>query len=492
MKLVLIIFLFGLLFVFGIHTLTDINQDLGRHITTGKIIWQTGEVPRTNLFSYTYPDFKTIDHHWLSQVFFYLVSVAAGLKGLILFQAVIVTGAFILTFFSFYKKESVTASILTGLISIFILIDRSLVRPEIFSFLFLGWYLFVLFRKPTSKFLWSLPLIQLIWVNTHIYFFLGPMVYLFFLIGRLKNWGEFKLKAWPLFKMGIAVALVNFINPFGWKGALYPFLIFGNYGLPILENLSVFEALRFNYPAFSIYALFFGIIWGVAGFIINRKNLKNNIFGILLFGTLAVLALFMLRNMAIFALVMLPVTVKNFYESRVYWASKSFQGLLVAAITVMIFAVTTNQLRVGINRQFGLIVPEWGQKAIDFVKDNRISGPVFNNMNTGSLLFWKIPEQKVFIDTRPEAYPADFIKEVFVPMQSDPEKWKLYSDRYNINYIFYAYKELTPWSQKFIKDLSYNGEWLVVYLDDKIVIFVKNTPQNSEVIKKYQIHTRYN
>ena len=419
-----------------------------------------------------------------------------GLRGLILFQAIILTGAFVLAFFAFYRKESAFISALVGLVSIFILIDRSLVRPEIFSFLFLGWYLFVLFKKPDSKLLWTLPAVQLVWVNTHIYFFLGPAVYLFFLIGRNVNNLVSKTPLLPIVSRltvaGILVALINFINPFGWNGALYPLFILKNYGVPILENLSPFNALSFNYPSLSIYTLFLAIPIVVLGFVLNYKNLKNNVFEILLTIMSVALALTMLRNMPIFALIMLPVTVKNFYESRKLISAKELQAVFGILTLILIFCVMNNKIQGGLNRQFGLIVPEWGQKAVDFIKTNNISGPVFNNINTGSFLLWKMPEQKVFIDTRPEAYPADFIREVFIPMQSEPEKWQLYSEKYKINYIFFAHKEVTPWAKKFLWDITRNSNWAIVYYDEDIVIFLKNTSQNSEVVKKYLIEARYN
>lgn len=489
MKFIPIIFLFILLFVFGIHTLTDINQDIGLHLTTGRIIWQTHNVPETNLFSYTNPDFEFINHHWLGEVLFYLLFLVGGLKGLILFQAFILTGAFALAFFSFYKKESSIVSVVVGIISIFILIDRSLVRPEIFSFLFLAWYLFVLFRKSESKLIWSLPVVQLIWVNTHIYFFLGPLIFLLFLISKFvaKTAGTKRLML-----VGVFVALINFVNPFGWNGALYPLFVFKNYGVPILENLSPFKALGFNYPPLSIYTLFFAICFIVISFILNRRNLKNNLFEILLAVASIAFSLVMLRNMPIFALVMLPVASKNFYQSGKIITAKLPQVFTAICILVLILSVIFNKVQGGFNRKFGLIVSDWGQKAVDFVRANNISGPVFNNINTGSFLLWKMPDQKVFIDTRPEAYPADFIRKIFIPMQSDPEKWKFYSEKYGVNYVFYAYNEITPWAQKFLKNMSRDENWPIVYMDKNIVIFLKNTPQNSEIIKKYIIYGRYN
>ncbi|KKT25633.1 MAG: hypothetical protein UW11_C0025G0017, partial [Parcubacteria group bacterium GW2011_GWA2_43_9b] len=47
--------------VFLIHSASAINQDLGRHLKMGEIIWQTGHVPITNLFSYTNPNFAFIN-----------------------------------------------------------------------------------------------------------------------------------------------------------------------------------------------------------------------------------------------------------------------------------------------------------------------------------------------------------------------------------------------------------------------------------------------
>ncbi|PJE69283.1 hypothetical protein COU96_00565, partial [Candidatus Shapirobacteria bacterium CG10_big_fil_rev_8_21_14_0_10_38_14] len=66
----IIFFLLGFLVIFlaYFHQLDDFDQDLGRHIKLGEIIWQTKKVPVMNLFSYTHPDFPTLDHHWGSQV----------------------------------------------------------------------------------------------------------------------------------------------------------------------------------------------------------------------------------------------------------------------------------------------------------------------------------------------------------------------------------------------------------------------------------------
>ncbi|HEX7042381.1 MAG TPA: hypothetical protein VF189_03965, partial [Patescibacteria group bacterium] len=57
-----ILFLLFFLFSFAYQSDLSFNQDLGMHLTLGRIIWQTHKIPETNLFSYTYPNFSLINH----------------------------------------------------------------------------------------------------------------------------------------------------------------------------------------------------------------------------------------------------------------------------------------------------------------------------------------------------------------------------------------------------------------------------------------------
>ncbi len=481
MKPILISLLLILVFVFSLHTLTSINQDIGRHLALGEVIWETKEVPKTNLFSYTNQDFPFINHHWLGEMFIYLGSVLVGLKGLIILKAVIITFAFALAFFAFYKKEASVLSVIAGLISIFILIERTDVRPEIFSFLFLGWYLFALFSyqenislpKPwRRRILWTLPLVQLFWVNTHIYFFLGPLIFLLFFVGRGLLVKSDHLK---LIVIGILIFIVNLINPNGLDGALYPLLTFKNYGYSIVENQGPFFLKAWGYPWLTTYALFIGIIFGVLSFLFNLKNLRRNVFEFSLFIISIILAFKMIRNYPIFAMSLLPISLKNFYESDIKIKNSKSIFSLTALIIIFIFAAMSNQIykEAGLGRRFGFHVPEGAQKAVDFVRENNLPGPIFNNFDVGSFLIWKLPEEKVFIDGRPEAYPADFIQNVYIPMQEDSEMWEKYSKEYRINYVFWLYADVTPWSQKFVGSMLSNPSWPLVYRDDSVVIFVK-------------------
>jgi hypothetical protein len=475
-------------FVLSLHTLTSINQDIGRHITIGEIIIDTWSIPDTNLFSYTAPDYPFMNHHWLGEVFLYVGSAILGLKWLIVLKAVLLTITFGLAVFAFYRKNSVVISAIVSISSMFILIERTDVRPEIFSFLYLAWFLFVLFRKPNSKLVWTLPFVQILWVNTHIYFILGPAIYMLFFVGRLiGNKFDFSClnpkNIWPWAATVIAI----FINPFFWRGALYPLYILRNYGYSIVENKSPFFLQAFGYPQLTTYALFVGITIVVISFVVNYRNITRNIFGVGLVIMGAGLALYMVRNFPVFAIIMIPVAVKNFYEAKINFEKKELYFAVIALLFALIISAFQNQIypQAKMGRNFGLHVPYGAQNAVAFVRENKLEGPIFNNFDIGSFLIWKLPEEKVFIDGRPEAYPTDFIQEVYIPMQEDQDVWEKYSEEYGIKYIFWNYRDITPWSVKFVKRIQKDKNWPIIYNDGTMAILVKNTPEHRELINKY-------
>ena len=56
-----------LLSVYGFYLAHQFNLtvgDLGRHLKNGQLFIETGLIPKINLYSYAYPDYPFINHHW--------------------------------------------------------------------------------------------------------------------------------------------------------------------------------------------------------------------------------------------------------------------------------------------------------------------------------------------------------------------------------------------------------------------------------------------
>lgn len=498
--------LVAVMFLLSVHTLSSIYQDIGRHITLGRIIWTTHHIPATNLFSYTARDFPFINHHWLGEVALYLGDRLFGLKGLILIKALFVALAYGLALGAAWRPRLALPALAVGLVSALIMVERTDVRPEIVSFVFLAWFLFVLYRsglQATSyKLLWTLPLVQLFWVNTHIYFFMGPFTWLAFLVGKVVASEDKKSALQSLLTLDfglvtLLIFLATLANPHGLAGALYPLHIFGNYGYSVVENKSPFFLRAFGYPQMTSIALYLGIALAAASFLVNRRRLRQNVFGLILASATAILALTMVRNFPLFALVMLPVVLKNIDEglgpsgAERLGRSRTLTGWGMVLLALFGVSVVTDQIydQAGMaGRRFGLQVPAGPQQPVDFFRAAGLKGPLFNNFDIGSFLIWKLPEEPVFIDGRPEAYPADFIQNTYIRMQEDPAVWQRASAQYGINTILWDYYDITPWSRAFLTRLSSDPQWVPVYRDHGILILVKKIPANAAIIAKYRLH----
>src|SRR3989344_2138602 len=514
--------LFVLLAVFLIHNFDSIGQDIGRHLKVGEIIWQTKEVPKTNLFSFTEPNFSFINHHWLSEVIFYGVFSLGGFTGLILLKIFVVLYSFLLLFFlvnnllttsqvmpTFEVRLWITdfaSRLSTGfwpivisfLLSIFIFISRTEVRPEIFSFVILAFFLFTLFKakhEQKYKYIWFLPIAQLLWVNLHIYFFIGPFLILAFLVDRLAN------KDYANVKKTIIILFLAFVatlvNPAGIRGALLPFNILKEYGYSIVENQTLAflaDFFSFNLPIF-VFKVSVGVL--VVSFLLTIKKAKQRVFEILLSAFFIYAGFRMLRNLPLYALVSFPVMAVLLTDIRCQYANlmrmpritnKILRTALVGFLVFMIFFVASGGYYkwASLSKKVGFSIPDGLERAVDFVKENNIEGPMFNNFDIGGYLIWKLPDEKVFVDNRPEAYSVEFFSEIYKPMQENEEKWKEFSEKYGINFIFFGHTDATPWGQAFLKNIIRNSDWKVVFINENAIILVKNIPKNEPIFSKYK------
>jgi len=514
-RCLMVLLVFTALGVFLFHSATAMNQDLGRHLKVGQIIWETKHVPQTNLFSYTQPNQFFLNHHWLSEVIYYLFYLKIGVSGLIVFNALIFLTGFALIFSLAYHRKYFVISLLAIMLSIGLLIERTDIRPEVFGFLFFALFLFILDRnkEKIGWSFWSLLPLQLIWVNLHISFCFGwILLFLFFLdrlwerrkiVYLLAQEKKFDKYLTQVVFLGILLGLVAIINPNTWRGAVYPLVIFGNYGYTIVENQTPFflEKLMFD-PSIIFFKVALAAL--LVTCLINWRKIRVfYLLGAVVFWGFAWSAI---RNFPILGLFAPLVLVENLAASREYfsrflvkwenfWLRKMLRALTILIIfvilTASIYSVVSNRyyLTMTKSERFGLAVPSEAGAAVDFLKQNKISGKMFNNFDIGSYLIWRLyPEQKVFADGRPEAYSENFWQSIYIPMQQDEKQWQNYADEiYNFNYIFFAHTDATPWGIQFIERISHDKKWVMAYLNSSIVIWLRDSEGNKPIIQNLDL-----
>lgn len=492
-RIFLYFFLSSLVFIMFFHQIDAIEQDLGRHLLLGKIIVQTMSVPKTNLLSYSNPNFPFINTHWLSQVVFYLVENVTGFFGLLLFTTIVAVAAFLLQLL-YVKKYHAIPLIIASLIYLQILLGRTDVRPEIFSFFFLSIITVVLYnyRKNFTKWIFIIPPIELLWVNTHIYFPIGILVTGLFLLELIiTHRKEIKSKKTVTLAAVFLVSLfVLVFNPNTIRGAFYPLFVFQNYGMEIAENHNVFDMWNLFGHLSSILYFFIAASFLFLVMLITFR--KTKLIDWLLVVTFTIIAASADRNLPLFVFatfIAFAGALNNLYSTispslKKHLYVKNSLLLLVGLFTLWqtIAIITVNP--------HGYAMPMGASKAVDFLEQNKISGPIFNNFDIGSYLLYRLyPQEKVFVDGRPEAYPVSFFKNIYTPMEQNKNIFQQEDKKYHFNVIFISYTDQTPSNQQFLRDINANPEWRLVYLDPLIVIYIKNSPKNQYITSTSILHT---
>jgi hypothetical protein len=95
--------------------------------------------------------------------------------------------------------------------------------------------------------------------------------------------------------------------------------------------------------------------------------------------------------------------------------------------------------------------------------------------------------EKVFVDNRQEAFPLDFFRKVYVPMQEDPVVWKDVQAKYGFNVIYFYRHDLTPWGQSFLIDRIRDPQWAPVFADDYTVIFARRGSIDQGIIDRHEL-----
>ncbi len=461
------------------------NPDIGTHLLLGEIIVHTGNIPHANLLSFTYPDHPFINTTWLSEVIFYLTTNQFGYIGLIFLATAIMISAWVLQFV-IVKKENSMAITIAALFYLIILALRTEIRPELFSYLFLSTAILLITNyksKPTKLLYLFIPL-QLLWVNMHIYFIVGNALLFLLFIDALYH----KKNRLHIGIVTALAAIITIINPNGIRGALYPLFVFNNYGANVIENKNIISAITTHFNFYflclllSIITLWIGI--GIA----YKKVTRIDIFIALLF---TILTFFAVRNMGLFLFGTFYLSVKTFSYTlqkvkKIHYSAYFY----TLSIVLFIFTVSISSIIIWklSNKGIGFGYRDRMEPAVNFFKKHNLTGPIFNNYNTGSYISYKLyPDKKVFVDGRPEAYPKEFFYNEYLPMESSYTVFKNNVEKYKLNTIIYAHWDTTYNDNPLLRELINDNNWRLIYLDSYTIIFTKNTQPNKKIIDTYTI-----
>ncbi len=491
------LFLAGLYLFLAASRINLATADLGRHLANGRFVLDNPQLLFSNFYSYTFPEAPFINHHWGSGLVFYLIEGLVGFTGLSLFHLSLTTGALFLLFWRAAREYGIAAAFAATLFAIPLIAWRTELRPEAFSYFFCALFLVLLYQwRVTARqgFLLALPFLMAIWVNLHIYFIFGFII-LFsatlesVLAGPL-NRAAILSRTKPLFPAVILCIGAAMLSPSGYHSLLFPLKIFSNYDYMVLENQSpfFFWGRRISLPIVCYFFLAALLIVCGLGSQFWPKNRPRIHASLILLSLVSLLgAASAVRNYAIFGLFSIPFFSACLARLQGMQLGKAGRAIPFLAVGFSLLASGSYLAMAGLKK------PELGladgiQKSAEFFRQQGIHGPIFNNYDIGGYLIYHLfPAEKVFVDNRPEAYPAGFFSGTYVPMQSDETRWSENQGRYAFNCIYFYWHDATPWAQEFLVRRTHDPDWIAVYVDAYALILVKNVKANQELIDRFRI-----
>ncbi len=492
------------------------DADLWWQLRTGQWIAEHRAVPTHDVLSYTVNDHAWIEMRWLFCLLLYLGWQAGGPALLILAKTAVLAATFALVLRTPRWRPDRPTGVVLAALGVAAMECRFGVRPELVTYLMMAIFLTVLEGRRQGgcrRAVWALPALQVVWTNSHGLFVFGPVIAGAFLLEaaaeRRSNRQEGPGRAADAAGGGVRTPAVLtlllltacLVNPYGPAGALFPLTLFRElhagsiFSAVIAEVLSPFTpGVRWSYGFWAAPAL---AAAGAASFILRRRGLRWSRIWLWL-GTLY-LAATSARNVGLFALVGLWVTLRNLEDHRAADAvrpsptarrarltavSSAVGGLLLSAAA---WYVASDRYAADMEapRAFGLgvVESEVPRAAVDFLREAAPRGELFHSMADGSYLSWAVPDRyRVHIDGRLEVYGEAFYAP-YADRDALARDWEAYADRFGIRTAVLLRTEF----QRLAEKLMTSPDWILVHLDARNLVFVRNLPEHGELIARYRI-----
>ncbi len=542
------------------------SYDVGYHLAYGEHFLSTGEIVQTNRFVYTHLDpdiladpanlgpgcrydkatdtYHFVNANWLSQVVMSAVWRAAGSTGLGILQAGMIAAIF-LTVVATMRRCGVAwhwvgpAVVLVALAGY----ERFNIRPEVFGYLILvlQWWLIAGTGRDKSRQMSEANLpeitqrrvagviaLQILAVNLHSYFILGPAlvgamfadVLLRRLWARFVTHSEAKAPTPRLKWLGIALAgvvLACLVNPFFIRGAImpietllfmakhniaggtpmpgerHPWATIGEFFSPFAEGVRQMRVITAYYVVLCVA--------GVAGVVALMRRRWG---WMLVLAGMTVISTRMRRNIAPAAMIIVPLAMIiltdgwNALRERLGLNKPAKPlagraGAVIALVTIALagwwtVSVASNRFYFSERRawRFGwgvseITVPLESAKWIDTHKP---AGKVFCDYGVSSnLMYFTDPHRRVPVLTNTWAYPPYVMKWVSDCTNGRCDFEQAVSE-YDIGTVVLRLAhDTTP----LMKTLAKSEDWSVADIGASHVVFLRRTGPNAELAKELGI-----
>jgi hypothetical protein len=476
------------------------DPDLWGYMAFGRLFWETGSFPYQDIFAYV-PTLKVwVYHEWLTGVLFYPLYKAMGATGLQLLRYILALATIGLIYLTARRRG---ADFWSSLFCLWILqgflpLGYSPVRAQIFTYFFFSLSLYVLETVRLSgrwRYLSVLVAIQVPWCNLHGGFVVGLGLLAIYGLGEALARRQY----WPYLAALLAATLATLINPYGldyWRYIIRAIL------MPrpeITEWASVFKAWQEGQPKDSI--IYFIAMASCTGLLAWWARWREISPALVLMVTLYLglqhqrhQVFFMLAAGAYIPTLILAYSQKflaSFPLNR--WRRHLGQSVPVVLALGFILICGSKFLH---RAPLGLKLPaapdqekKWTVYypvgAVEFIKDNHLSGKILSEFTWGEYLLWTLhPRSQVAMDGRYETVYGDEFCQLYFDFSNGKQNWRRFLEEYPPDMIMIDSRS------RICTLLEKSSEWRQVYRDDGAALFLPQDKgkSNPEIVRSSPVH----
>lgn len=440
------------------------EPDLGWHLAQGRENF-SGRLVRSNVFSFTYPDYRQRYTSWLTETTAYAAWQVGGDAAIQTLEALTVGAALALVYLACRVQGAALPSAAILILGFFVLEPRVIPRPHLVSFAGIAACTWLIERAIDSRHVrplwWAVPLVAL-WSNLHGECVMGVLLIGIFAVAELVRPSALtRTQAARGLMIVACCAAASMINPYGWGLHRY---LFENLSVP--QVLSIAELQPAYLPAYRAFFVYLAVAAVLLASMPRRLTLAEAL-------TMAVFAALGWRYLRLTPLVYLA-TAPMIVNRLTLWTARGFDGraMLAMALVASVFVSRVPLKTMVDGVRVGGLHPDvfYSPGALSYAMTHELNGPVFNSHNLGGWLAWTMyPEVRVFQDSRLQAYPPEHFRAILDASRSQPAWDALVSG------VDWAILSL-PRPNALSGDGRFpSAAWAIVYSDDAVDIVVRRS-----------------
>ena len=474
------------------------NEDLWWYLASGRFVVESWGFPDSDPFLYTAnASTRFPSHSWLWSVTLELIRAVLGIPGMVVFGGLVAMGTIALIFCSARVDRWGLANSAFCALVVASAAERLSLKSELASWLLLVIFFYLLER--TERWTWKevalLAALEWLWANLHAGYPLGIAVVVAYVAGawvprlllRRKWEGPPPIPLWTPVVLAVAPLITpqlrerfrlleasSDITVSGLSGG-------GGLSVSLNELQGTFAVSDPTYSRFYLLGLGLGLLC-LALAPRSRYRLARLFFVI----GMAILAYTAIRHVTGLMIAVALVSLRSLGErqamvsrsqetaagwNRVYPSLAVAWGLVLGLATLGLWT-NARALEAGQSsgQPFTLSPLSTCPGAADYVLEQNLPGPIFNDMILGGYLTYRLfPEHQLFADNR---VLAPRIQNEYMKISTSEKIWRRAEQEYGFRTVILSHLGV-PADTALRSILARDPKWRQVYIDPLAVVFVK-------------------